>query len=167
MSSFCAFIITIFSFLIFFAPVFYFIFIRSDDRTDVSLAREEGGVNSFDDFQVEYVQKELDVKLPKEYVDFVKIDRPFFIDSTALIDDAFVIIELTKRYRLGEDGLPKWPNSYVYIGDEADACPYVIDCQSNKVFKLDKGNVDRPPLLEFDSFQKFIDFYKKMMGLSE
>ena len=44
----------------------------------------------------------------------------------------------------------------VYIGDQADACPYVIDTNSGEVAKLDKGNCTLEPIQTHTDFRVFL-----------
>ncbi|MBY6189642.1 SMI1/KNR4 family protein [Microbulbifer agarilyticus] len=165
MSSIAAFFLTIFLFLIFTATVFYFVFYRSKEGgDDERVEGSEAVVRVMDVSDVKLIEQKLGVVLPKEYADFLLCERPVCIDSTAIIDYAPAIIGATLEYRRGADGLPMWPDSYVYIGDESDACPYVIDCFDGSVMQLDKGDFRKPPISKFERFDDFISFYINVMN---
>lgn len=107
--------------------------------------------------KVQQIESALDVKLPSAYRDFLANRRKDnTVDETTVTDEAEVIIEATLEYRKGFVDLPKWSASEVYIGDESDACPYVLDCESGRVVRLDKGNRERKPLQEWLSFEDFL-----------
>lgn len=107
--------------------------------------------------EIQSIEQALQVRLPKDYRQFLAADRgeddP---DDTTLEDAPGPIIEATQEYRAGFSGLQPWPDSLVYMGDESDACPYVIDCGSGEVRRLDKGNLVRRPLESFPSFGQFL-----------
>ncbi len=106
---------------------------------------------------IQRIEAALAVSLPNGYRDFLLLSVPPDLpDETTVIRDAGVIIEATLSYRTGFEGLPAWPDHWVYVGDEADACPYVIDCLSGKVIRTDKGNLHRPPLSEHIDFKSFV-----------
>lgn len=164
MSASAALALTLFFFLLFAVPVFYVVFYRS--RGQISNHIEGGEVTRasvMEPLEIELIEKELGVVLPDEYAEFLQSERPECIDSTAVIDHAQTIIEMTLEYRRGLDDLPLWPDSYVYVGDESDACPYVIDCSSGRVMKLDKGDFGKLPISEFESFSNFVSSYIEMM----
>ncbi|MEN3943851.1 SMI1/KNR4 family protein [Prosthecobacter sp. SYSU 5D2] len=77
------------------------------------------------------------------------------VDDVTAMRDAYGIIKATRDYRAGFEGLPPWPAHWVYMGDEADACPYAVDCVSGQFRKTDKGNLLRPPLKAYASFDEF------------
>lgn len=105
---------------------------------------------------IQSLEAALAVSLPNGYRDFLLLSAPPDLpDETTVIRDVSVIIEATLSYRTGFEGLPAWPDHWVYVGDEADACPYVIDCLSGKVIRTDKGNLHRPPLSEHIDFESF------------
>lgn len=110
--------------------------------------------------EIDKIEKKLELTLPAAYVDtLLSEDESDFVDDTSLIRDENLIIELTIEYRKGFEGLPPWPHRYVYIGDEADASPYILDSENEIVLKLDKGNIDRKPIDEFHSFDEFFDSF--------
>lgn len=121
--------------------------------------REEGNalhndpepVNRLAASDVQSIEAVLGVTLPADYARFLQEERPDAIDCTTVRDDAELIIGFTQDYR-GDSG---WPAHLVWIGDEADGCPYTLDCLTGEVFRLEKGNLrkawDRHP-----SFAEFV-----------
>ncbi len=104
---------------------------------------------------VDRIERELGVSLPGDYRKALLGARPAGVDQTSMLDSADLIIGFTTDYRNGFAGLPRWPKQYVYIGDEADACPYALDCVTGRIIKLDKGNPDTKPISEFASLSAF------------
>jgi hypothetical protein len=87
------------------------------------------------------IERELAVALPPDCATFLRSPRDETPDATTALDDAASIIELTREYRAGAfAGVPAWPAGWVYVGDEADACPYAIDCASGAVLQLHEGD---------------------------
>lgn len=118
---------------------------------------------------VSAMEAALGVKLPAAYVSFLK--KPLEetaenVDESSVMRDADGIIGATREYREGFAGLNAWPQEWVYLGDEDDACPYALDCASGRVLRTDKGNPDRPPITEFGSFKAFVDHFAEQAGPS-
>ncbi len=109
--------------------------------------------------EIAKLSESLQVTLPQSYREFLSRARPEEIDDTSLLGDPDIIIEATNDYRRGFVGLPPWPNEYIYLGDEADACPYVLDCITGIVRQLQKGNIDAAPIKTWSSFENFVAFY--------
>lgn len=106
---------------------------------------------------IQRIEATLEIALPDGYRDFLASRHATaWPDDTTIIGDADEIIEATLEYRAGFAGLPAWPDHWVYVGDEADACPYVLDCNSARVMRTDKGNLDRAPLSEYGDFASFL-----------
>ena len=111
---------------------------------------------------VNEVEIALGIKLPDDYINiFSSQDEEYFPDEVSLIRDPKSIIESTMEYRNGFSGLPKWPSSYIYIGDEADACPYVLNTESGSIAKLDKGNIEKQPIHTFQNINEFIAYFEQ------
>ena len=103
------------------------------------------------------IEEALGVTLPEAYRSFVTSKRDFDeVDDRSIFDDAESVIEATEIHRRGVSGLQPWPHHFVYIGDEDDACPYVIDCTSSEICRLHKGNAGAPPFETFDSFDALL-----------
>jgi hypothetical protein len=102
-------------------------------------------INRLSASDVQSIETALGVTLPADYARFLQEERPEAIDCTTVRDDAELIIGFTQDYRGDSD----WPVHLVWIGDEADGCPYTLDCLSGEVFRLQKGNLlkawDRHP----------------------
>lgn len=136
-------------------PALYWVFFRMDSPPVDSLSSPEA-VTPLTNNDVARIESALSVRLPSEYVTFLTQERSYAtIDETTALSDADAIIEATQEYRRGFAGLPPWPHCYIYIGDEADACPYALDTESGRVIRMDKGNLDRRPLAEYPSFTAF------------
>lgn len=108
--------------------------------------------------EIAKIESTLSLRLPPDYRGFLteeaELDGP--LDDTTALRDAEAIIEATMEHRQGFAGLAPWPQHWLYVGDEADACPYVLDCQNGRLSRLDKGNRERPPLAEYSSFADFV-----------
>lgn len=124
-------------------------FFREEDSPIENYPAEP--VNRLSASEVQSIEVALGVTLPADYARFLQDERPDAIDSTTVRDDAELIIGFTQDYR-GDSG---WPAHLVWIGDEADCCPYTLDCLTGEVFRLEKGNLrkawDRHP-----SFAEFV-----------
>lgn len=142
-------------FIAFGGPVIWWVFFRMDEKTNQeNYVPEEIELMSEDDILL--IENLLDVKLPNDYVAFLRNRRDIDIDNTTVHDSAKQIIEATNEYRNGFSGLPAWSRELIYIGDEADACPYVINCTSGEVLHTDKGNINREPMSRYNSFSDFV-----------
>jgi len=96
-------------------------------------------VNLLSPSDIASIATALGVTLPADYARFLQAQRPAAIDETSVRDDAELIIEFTREYRDSS----RWPAHLVWIGDEADACPRVLDCNSGEVFRVEKGNLEK------------------------
>jgi hypothetical protein len=107
---------------------------------------------------IKKIEQELAVKLPSAYFDAL-LNYPFVECSGgtnwSLWDNAEAIVEYTKKYRSGYGRVPAWSNEYICIGDD-DACPYALNVLDSSVIKADHGNLIRPALELFTSFEKFM-----------
>ena len=102
---------------------------------------------------IERLEKELGVTLPPEYVRLLVQPRPAAIGTVSVSDDVELIIERTKEHREGFAGAPEWPQQFVYVGDEDDACPYALDCTTGVIVWTDHGNLDQRPLERYGSWR--------------
>lgn len=134
-------------------PMLWWVFYRMDNRpsTPVTLKRPET-LSAVDIAEIERV---LEIALPQEYESFLRLRIPE-IDATTVIDTAATIIEMTLDYRKGFSGLPGWAADMIYVGDEADACPYALNCATGELFRTDKGDLARPTLESYRTFSAFI-----------
>lgn len=76
--------------------------------------------------------------------------------ETSLWDDPVAIINQTNAQRAGFGGAPPWPTHYVVIGDEDDACPYALDCQTGTVIWTDHGYLNENPLAKFPNVAELV-----------
>jgi hypothetical protein len=103
---------------------------------------------------------DLGVALPGAYGIFLASSRGD-IDGESVLRDAQLIIEATQHQRSDQSGSQPWPPHFIYLGDEADACPYALDCQTGEVLRTDKGKLDREPLERYASFELFLEHFKR------
>lgn len=106
------------------------------------------------DFQT--IERELGVKLPDAYRDFQMNRVTSDVDTTTFADDTSFVIERTLEYRRGYAGASAWPSDVIYVGDEDDACPYVLFCSSGRVVQSDHGNLSAKPFSEHPDFASFV-----------
>ncbi len=103
------------------------------------------------------IESTLSVSLPDAYRGFLLSERTDDrIDATSVLDDPETIIASTLAYRNGFEGLSPWPKPFVYVGDEADACPYLIDCDTGAFARSDKGDLSRAMLERYANFDAFV-----------
>lgn len=108
------------------------------------------------DIDIKKIEAALGVTLPRPYVSFLQGTRSKNVDAISVLANAELIISLTNEYRAGYCGAPGWPHKYVCIGDESDACPYVLDCETGAVFQADHGDLEKKALQHYSSFREFI-----------
>lgn len=106
---------------------------------------------SVDDVQA--IERALGVTLPSDYAAFLQKDRPGHVDSTTVRDDPELIIGFTQDYRSSNG----WPTHFVWVGDEADGCPYTLDCETGEIFRLQKGNLGKA----WDRHRSFSEFVSR------
>jgi SMI1 / KNR4 family (SUKH-1) len=131
------------------ALILWRVFVRKDPAPAAEIAPEP--INLLSASDVEAIEVALGVALPADYVRFLQTERPQAIDETTVRDDAELIIGCTHDYRDSN----QWPAHLVWIGDEEDGCPYVLDCISGEVFRLQKGNL-RKAWDKHPSFSAFV-----------
>ncbi len=102
------------------------------------------------------IEVDLGVTLPDCYKMFLSSESPEEVDGTSVMRDASLIISATTDYRTGKFSAPCWPAHFVYIGDEDDACPYALDCNTGEVVETDHGNLKKTPIAKYASFELFI-----------
>lgn len=138
-------------------PVLYWIFFRMDEPPQGPVELD-APAQSLSNTDIARIESSLQVQLPPALATFLTEPRsPDGPDDTSLLDSADAIIEATLEYRRGFSGLPPWPTSWVYLGDEADACPYVLDCETAEVLHTDKGNPLHPPLNRYANIGALIE----------
>ena len=93
--------------------------------------------------------------MPDEYILALGSEN-LDLDNVSLIDNAESIVEATLLYRNGFMGLEPWQVNLIYIGDEADACPYILNCNTGTVIRSEKGDIKKPPLAEFKNLNEFL-----------
>ena len=107
-------------------------------------------INRLSADDVRAIEEALGVSLPSDYATFLQKDRPGHIDSTTVRDDPDLIIGFTQDYRICNG----WPSHFVWVGDEADGCPYTLDCETGEIFRLQKGNLAKA----WDRHRSFAEF---------
>jgi hypothetical protein len=101
------------------------------------------------------IEAALEVRLPESYRSVMLALPMGQYDGYSLHEDVSKIVSRTKEQRSGYAGGQPWPHRYVYIGDEDDACPYALDCESGSVTYTDHGNLAEP-LARFGSVTEFL-----------
>lgn len=139
-------------------PILWWIFFRMDEASPTAIdPGEELPTAALAPEALARIEESLELTLPAAYRDFLATARTRDIDGQSVFGDADLIISSTREYREGFGRNPKWPRSWVYAGDEGDACPYVVDTATGEVIKTDHGDPDRKPLERFASFVEFAD----------
>jgi hypothetical protein len=139
-------------------PTLWWIFFRMDEASPTAIdPGEELPTAALAPEALARIEETLGLTLPTAYRNFLATARTRDIDGQSVFGDADLIISSTQEYREGFGGNPRWPRSWVYVGDEADACPYVVDTITGEVIRTDHGNPDRKPLERFASFKEFAD----------
>ena len=139
-------------------PALWWVFFRMDRAPAVANAMPEP-VRRLSGEDIATIERELGVTLPAAYKRFLterEEGSDVAIDADSVCDDARTVIDATLQYRAGFAGLPAWPAAWVYVGDEADACPYALDCASGACLRLDKGHPLREPLERHADFEAFL-----------
>lgn len=154
MSSLAAALLVIGLLVVFGVPALYWVFYKMDNHAPVD-APDVTPPRPMTAEQIHLIESKLSVTIPENVRLALSGGRPAHVDSTSLIDDPAQIIEATLLYRAGFSSLSPWPTHLVYIGDESDACPYVLDCSDGSISQLDKGNLARKPLQRFKSIDEF------------
>ncbi|MEL7536989.1 MAG: SMI1/KNR4 family protein [Pseudomonadota bacterium] len=134
-----------------------------DGSSTIPVNQSRDGTNipaSVSEADIVEIERELGVALPADYRAFLSSIRDASIDETEVLDSAEAIVDATKLYRSGLGRLPNWPAELVYIGDQADACPYALNCNSGEVARLDKGNIGHAPLDRYASFTDLIAYLR-------
>jgi hypothetical protein len=138
-------------------PILWWIFFRMDSHADFAQDTSADDPTPMTEAEVAQVESELQVIVPSSLRKFLLSERNTDdVDYGTVAGSPEGFIEMTKEYRAGFVGLPSWPKEWLYLGDAGDACPYVIDCMTGKMFELDKGDLRRKRLQTWDSFDAFI-----------
>ena len=133
-------------FIIFAGPVLYWLFFWDGEQAEDALGVQKA--SNLTEQDIVAIEAVLDVELP-QLLKRIMMDRAQCgLDRVSLFDDSSVIIETTQGYRRG---VPPWPMAWVWLGDEVDACPYILNCQTYAVWQLDKGNPTAKPIQKFES----------------
>ena len=103
------------------------------------------------DIELELAEKELNLSLPAEYVEFLKTYGHGGICGCCTdgigLDGSYIFVENTLEYR-SED----LPNNYIVI-ENADEWLYSIDANTEKVISWDMGGFIKE---EYDSFDEYL-----------
>ena len=147
-------------------PGLWWVFFRMDERPHDALVAPEPVQRLVPD-DIAEIERALDVRLPASYVLFLSTRDTGLdvdVDGQSVLDDAKAIIDGTLEYRAGFVGLPPWPRTWVYVGDEGDACPYALDCETGGCFRLHKGDPMQPPLERHADFDAFLRLRRENAG---
>ena len=115
------------------------------------------------------IERELGIVLPPDYKDVIR-NYPIRADrgtsDSVLFDEPSAIIELNRSYSAGSAGLPAWPRSYFFIGNDGAASCYFLDLTKSPspVFFADHGNIEEIRT-EAPTLRAFMDNY--IAGLRE
>src|SRR4029453_18322528 len=92
------------------------------------------------------IERDLDVKLPPAYRELMCGADAARLGDAGIFNDAALVVERTKAQCAGFGGAPAWVQKFVYVGDQADACPYALNVDSGAVVRSDHGDLFEPPL---------------------
>jgi hypothetical protein len=87
------------------------------------------------------IEEALAVRLPEAYRTTMVGPVAEKLGESGVFDDAELVIERTREQRKGYGGAAPWPSRYVYVGDQEDACPYAMDCETGVVIHSDHGSL--------------------------
>ena len=121
-------------------------------------------IHVFTDNELQALEEALGIYLPGGYKSFLKADRDAFageIGNQTIFDDVDQIVGFAYEYRKGFTSCPPWPKNYIYVGDEMDACPYVLNTETEELIRTNKGWVNDKPLEKWNSFSDFIHSMQK------
>jgi len=139
-------------------PALWWVFFRMD-RSPAAVPAMPEPVRRLSGEEIATIERELEVTLPAAYKRFLMCREEgcdVEIDAESVRDDARTVIDATLQYRAGFAGLPAWPAAWLYVGEEADACAYALDCASGVCLRLDKGHPLRAPLERHEDFDAFL-----------
>lgn len=157
MSSFAAASLVIGILVVVGGPLLWQVFFRMDSGPDVPRDPSADDPTPMSEEEVARIESELQVAIPSSLRTFLLTKRNTEeVDYGTVAGSPEGFIEMTKEYRTGFVGLPPWPKEWLYLGDASDACPYVVDCITGRMFQLHKGDLRQRRLEEWDSFDEFI-----------
>ncbi|MEM7298771.1 MAG: hypothetical protein AAF391_10955, partial [Bacteroidota bacterium] len=106
-----------------------------------------------------WIMDELMVELPDLYLSTIT-HFPFYdyegTTDMELWDNPKEIINQTKRWRQGRDGLKPWPHKWIQIGHHSDG-PYALNCKNGKIRMAIGGDIKKPGL-RFADMEELIDY---------
>jgi hypothetical protein len=117
---------------------------------------------------VNSIEFELKSTLPAAYRDTL-LNYPFpswsGSDDCPLFDNAEGLIECNRQYHDGFAGMPAWPESLLFIGNDGAASTYAIDREDSqlRVLFLDHGHPHKV-LESYESFDSWIDEIRNELG---
>ena len=136
-------------------PALYWIFFKMDAGPRIEPV-SQGAFKPLKKEEIEKIESLLEVTLPKSYVDFLMSDEKHSVDDTTVLTGYHTIIDATLEYRKGFENLTPWPNPLIYLGDEADASPYVLDTSNGSVKRYPKGEITKEPFESYESFEDLL-----------
>lgn len=144
------------------APALYWVFFRMDQRPDPPQHESPDDSKPLSASDVARIEQQLGVALPADLRDFLVRERDDLDPNTvSVMNDADSIIEMSRDYQAGYEGLLPWPTEWVYLGDENDACPYYVDCKTGEFIQLHKGNRKEKPLHAYRTFADYLWGHRK------
>ena len=136
-------------------PILYWVFFKMDGEPGIGPV-SEGSKKPLTKDEIGKIESLLAVALPASYKEYLLSPEPRAVDDTTVFIDFRVIIDATIDYRRGFEGLTPWPQGLVYIGDEGDASPYILDTVSGAVSRHPKGEISEPAFEVHASFDALI-----------
>ncbi|MDQ8183870.1 SMI1/KNR4 family protein [Pelagicoccus sp. SDUM812005] len=137
-------------------PALYWIFFKDGtDYTEHNAATDEP--TPLKQKEVDEIERSLAVTLPRSYSAFLQSENRRGIDDTTILSNAELIISFTEDYRKGFESVDPWPSNLVYIGDEGDATPFILDTNDGFIRRHPKGYITKKPFESYDSFDSFLN----------
>lgn len=136
-------------------PALWWVFYRMDTNPRQPLQGDSLPTAAMTPSEVREVEAALGLSLPGAYVRFLSSGISS-IDGVSALRTVALIVDATMMYRKGEIGIPAWPSHFICIGDEADACPYALNCITGEVIHTRKGYLDEKPIARFQTFDAFV-----------
>jgi hypothetical protein len=117
---------------------------------------------------VQKIEQALKTSLPEVYRRTL-LNYPFPAyygsDDFPLFDDAEALIKLNREYHQGFAGMPPWPDSLLFLGDDGAASTYAMDRSDPqlRVLLLDHGHPNKI-LDSYDQFLSWLEHLRDELG---
>lgn len=140
-------------------PALWWVFYRMDTKPQ-QVQGEPLPTGAMTPTEIRRVETALGVSLPDAYSRFLS-SGDSSIDGESVLRTLELIVDATMMYRNGELGIPAWPRHFVCVGDEADACPYALDCRTGEIIHTHKGYLEKKPTARFPTFDEFLAHFSQ------